>query len=47
VWFVELRRAKRSVLIASGLGRPSADHLAAELEQFFATGSYANGGASE
>ena len=33
VWLVRLRRGNRSVIIASGLGRPSADHLAHQINQ--------------
>lgn len=33
VWLVRLRRADRTVTIAIGLGRPSADHLANQISQ--------------
>jgi hypothetical protein len=31
VWLVQLRRGNRSVVVASELGRPSAEHLAARI----------------
>ena len=33
VWLVRLRRGDRAVIIAAGLGRPSADHLAHQITQ--------------
>lgn len=33
IWMVRLRRGIRTVTIASDLGRPSADHLAAQLNE--------------
>jgi hypothetical protein len=33
VWSVQLSRGTKSVVVASGLGRPSADHLAGQLSQ--------------
>ncbi len=33
IWLVRLRRGPRHVVIASGLGRPSADHLAGQLTE--------------
>lgn len=33
VWSVQLSRGTRSVVVASGLGRPSADHLAGQLSE--------------
>lgn len=33
IWLVRLRRGNRAVIIASGLGRPSADHLAHQITQ--------------
>jgi hypothetical protein len=33
VWLVRLRRGDRTVIIATGLGRPSADHLAHQITQ--------------
>lgn len=33
VWLVRLRRGDRAVIIATGLGRPSADHLAHQITQ--------------
>jgi hypothetical protein len=31
IWLVRLRRGPRQVVIATGIGRPSADHLAGQL----------------
>jgi hypothetical protein len=31
VWLVRLRRGERTVIVAAGLGRPSADHLARQI----------------
>jgi len=31
VWFVRLRRGNRHVVVATELGRPSADHLANQI----------------
>lgn len=33
VWSVQLSRGTKSVVVASGLGRPSADHLAGQLRE--------------
>jgi hypothetical protein len=33
IWLVRLRRGDRAVIIAAGLGRPSADHLARQITQ--------------
>jgi hypothetical protein len=32
VWFVKICRGRRHVVVATDLGRPSADHLAAQIE---------------
>jgi len=32
IWSVRLRRASHTVVVASELGRPSADHLAAQID---------------
>lgn len=31
-WLIRLRRGPRQVVIATGLGRPSADHLATQID---------------
>ena len=33
VWSVQLSRGKKSVVVATGIGRPSADHLAGQLSE--------------
>jgi hypothetical protein len=33
VWLVRMRRGKDEVIVATELGRPSADHLAAQIAQ--------------
>ncbi len=33
VWLVRLRRGERAIIIAAGLGRPSAEHLAHQITQ--------------
>ncbi len=33
VWMVKLRRGRDEVIVASDLGRPSADHLAGQIAQ--------------
>ncbi|MHB8247245.1 MAG: hypothetical protein ACYDGN_18270 [Acidimicrobiales bacterium] len=33
VWSVQLSRGTRSIVVARGLGRPSADHLAGQLSE--------------
>jgi|tagenome__1003787_1003787.scaffolds.fasta_scaffold20822097_2 hypothetical protein len=33
VWLVKLRRGHRAVIIATGLPRPAAEHLAAQINQ--------------
>jgi hypothetical protein len=45
IWLVRLRRGQRSVVIASELGRPSADHLANQIRELLSTKT--RGGAIE
>ena len=45
VWLVRLRRADRAVIVATGLGRPSAEHLAHQINQLLHPVPLANGGA--
>jgi len=45
VWFVRVRRGQREVIVASELGRPSADHLAGQLTAVIAPRQRAAGGA--
>jgi hypothetical protein len=47
VWLVRMRRGPRSVVIAAELGRPSADHLAGQLNELLATRGRAKGVAME
>lgn len=47
VWLVRMRRGMRSVVIAAELGRPSADHLAAQLNELLDTRRRAKGAAIE
>ena len=47
VWLVRMRRGPRSVVIAAELGRPSADHLAGQLNELLATRRRAKGAAIE
>jgi hypothetical protein len=44
VWMVRLRRGERSVIVATGLGRPSADHLARQLTQLLGPSPKPGGG---
>jgi hypothetical protein len=37
IWLVRLRRGDQAVVIAAELGRPSADHLAGQLNSLLAT----------
>jgi hypothetical protein len=37
IWLVRLRRGDQTVVIAAELGRPSADHLAGQLNSLLAT----------
>jgi len=45
VWMVRLRRGQRSVIVAIGLGRPSADHLASQITELLESAEPARGGA--
>jgi hypothetical protein len=45
IWSVRLRRGKRSVTIAEELGRPSADHLVAQINELIGAPSDAKGDA--
>jgi hypothetical protein len=45
VWLVRLRRGERTVAVATGLGRPSADHLARQLRELIEPQRPAEGGA--
>lgn len=47
VWLVRLRRGTRGVVIASELGRPSADHLAGQIAQLLSSQRKTGGGAME
>ena len=45
VWLVRLRRGERSVEVATGLGRPSAEYLARQLRDLIEQPPLAEGGA--
>lgn len=47
VWLVRMRRGTRAVVIASELGRPSADHLASQIASLLSPCRGAEGGAME
>jgi len=47
IWLVRLRRGSHSVVIAAELGRPSAEHLAGQLNELLASRRRANGAAME
>ena len=47
VWSVQLSRGTKRVVVATGLGRPSADHLAGQLSELLRRGERAKGGAVE
>lgn len=47
VWLVRMHRGTLSVVIAAELGRPSADHLAGQLNELLATRRRAKGAAME
>jgi hypothetical protein len=47
IWSVRLRRGTRIVTVAEGLGRPSADHLVAQINELISAPSRAKGGAIE
>ena len=45
IWKVQLQRAGRTVIIATGLGRPSADHLANQIDALLNPRQQAHGAA--
>ena len=45
IWKVQLQRAGRIVVIATDLGRPSADHLASQIDGLLNPSQQAHGGA--
>jgi hypothetical protein len=47
IWLVRLRRGEQCVVIAAELGRPSAEHLAAQLNALLATRRRAKGATIE
>ena len=47
IWSVRLRRGTRIVTVAEDLGRPSADHLAAQINELIGASSRAKGDAIE
>lgn len=47
VWLVRMRRGSNDVVVASELGRPSADHLAGQISQLIGGRRRAQGGAME
>ena len=47
VWFVRMRRGNAEVVVATELGRPSADHLAGQITQLIGRRQRAQGGARE
>jgi hypothetical protein len=47
VWLVRIRRGRREVVVASELGRPSADHLAGQIADLISPLHRAEGGAME
>lgn len=47
VWLVRLRRGNAEVVVATELGRPSADHLAGQITQLIGRRQRAQGGAME
>lgn len=47
VWLVRLRRGEQAVIVAAGLGRPTADHLAHQINQLLHPTPLAKGGAIE
>ncbi len=47
VWLVRIRRGRRDVVVASELGRPSADHLAGQIADLIGPLRRAEGGAME
>ena len=47
IWIVRLRRGRRQVVVASELGRPSADHLASQIGDVISPRPRAKGAAIE
>ena len=47
VWLVRLRRGNAEVVVATELGRPSADHLAGQIAELIGGRQRAQGGAME
>lgn len=47
VWLVKMRRGRSEVIVASELGRPSADHLAGQIAELIGPRRRAEGGAME
>ena len=47
VWLVRMRRGRREVVVASDLGRPSADHLARQIADLIGPLQRAKGGVVE
>jgi hypothetical protein len=47
VWLVRMRRGRREVVVASELGRPSADHLAGQIADLISPLRRAEGGGME
>lgn len=45
VWLVRMRRGERSLDVATGLGRPSAEYLARQIRDLIEPGPLAEGGA--
>ena len=44
IWFVQLSAGSKHVIVATGLGRPSADHLAGQLNALLGRGERAKKG---
>jgi hypothetical protein len=47
VWLVRMRRGTAEVIVANELGRPSADHLAAQIAELLSPSRRAPGAAME
>jgi hypothetical protein len=47
VWFVRLRRGRRAVVVATELGRPTADHLASQIADVISPRRREDGAAME
>jgi hypothetical protein len=45
VWLVKIRRGRSEVIVARELGRPTADHLAAQIAEVISPRQWAEGGA--